>query len=107
MRMQNQLESLQEEAHIKLSGFVTDLLGVSARRMLEALTDGENNPAALAAPADKRLRATPAQLCDALRACTESTGLSAVYQDGDARIAVPRAADRSTRPEDCESALPV
>jgi len=34
--------------------------------MLKALADGETNPAALAALADQRLRATPAQLCDAL-----------------------------------------
>ena len=54
-----------------MSGFVTDLLGVSARRMLQALADGETDPAALAALADKHLRATPAQLCDALGACTE------------------------------------
>jgi transposase len=39
--------------------------------MLQALADGETDPAALAALADKRLRATPAQLCDALGACTE------------------------------------
>jgi transposase len=39
VRMQNQLESLLEEAHIKLSGVVTDLLGVSARRMLQALAE--------------------------------------------------------------------
>src|SRR5215469_8238719 len=77
VRMQNQLESLLEEAHIKLSGFVTDLLGVSARRMLQALAEGETDPAALAALADKRLRATPAQLCDALGACTE---LNPVYR---------------------------
>jgi transposase len=49
VRLQNQLESLLEEAHIKLSSLVTDLLGVSARRMLKALADGETNPAALAA----------------------------------------------------------
>src|SRR5215472_7041699 len=49
VRMQNQLESLLEEAQIKLSAFVTDLLGVSARRMLQALADGETDPAALAA----------------------------------------------------------
>src|SRR5262249_20642688 len=48
-----------------------DLLGLSARRMLKALADGETNPAALAALADERLRATPEQLCDALGACTE------------------------------------
>jgi transposase len=45
--------------------------------MLKALADGETNPAALAALADKQLRATPEQLCDALGACTE---LNLVYR---------------------------
>src|SRR6266852_2202425 len=76
-RLQNQVESLLEEAHIKLSSLVSDLLGASARRMLKALADGETNPAALATLADKQLRATPEQLCDALGACTE---LNPVYR---------------------------
>jgi transposase len=71
VRLQNQLESLLEECQIKLSSLVSDLLGVSARRMLKALAEGETNPAALAAMADRNLRATPAQLCDALGACVE------------------------------------
>jgi hypothetical protein len=77
VRLQNQLEALLEEAHIKLSSLVSDLLGASARRMLQALADGETDPAALAALADQRLRATPAQLHDALGACTE---LNPVYR---------------------------
>src|SRR5712664_2278720 len=77
VRIHNQLEALLEEAHIKLSSLVSDLLGVSARRMLKALADGETNPAALAALAHQRLRATPEQLCDALSACTE---LKPVYR---------------------------
>src|SRR5467141_1766791 len=77
VRLQNQLESLLEETHIKLSSLVSDLLGVSARRMLKALADGETNPAALAALAHQRLRATPEQLCDALGACRE---LKPVYR---------------------------
>jgi len=77
VRLQNQLESLLEEAHIKLSSLVSNLLGASARRMMKALADGETNPAALAALADKQLRATPEQLCDALGACT---GLKSVYR---------------------------
>ena len=77
VRLHNQLESLLEETHIKLSSLVSDLLGVSARRMLKALADGETNPAALAALAHQRLRATPEQLCDALGACTE---LKPVYR---------------------------
>jgi transposase len=47
-RLQNRLEGLLEEAHIKLSGLVSDLLGASARRMLKALGEGETDPAAMA-----------------------------------------------------------
>ena len=77
VRLQNQLESLLEEGHIKLSSFVSDLLGASARRMLKAIADGETDPAALAALADRKLRATPEQLCDALGAYTD---LKPVYR---------------------------
>ncbi len=76
-RLQNQVETLLEEAHIKLSSLVSDLRGASSRRMLQALADGETNPAALAVLADKQLRATAEQLCDALGACTE---LNPVYR---------------------------
>ena len=77
IRLQNQLEALLEESHIKLSSLVSDLLGASARRMLKALAEGEANPAALATLADKNLRATAAELRDALGACTE---LNPVYR---------------------------
>jgi transposase len=77
VQLQNRLESLLEEAHIKLSSLVSDLLGTSARRMLQAIAEGETDPAALAALADRRLRATASELCDALGACTE---LNAVYR---------------------------
>jgi transposase len=77
VRLQNQVESLLEEGHIKLSSFVSDLLGASARRMLKAIADGETDPVALAALADRKLRATPEQLCDALGACAD---LKPVYR---------------------------
>jgi transposase len=77
VRLQNQVESLLEEVHIKLSSLILDLLGASARRMLKALAEGETNPAALAALADHNLGATPEQLCDALGACTD---LKPVYR---------------------------
>jgi hypothetical protein len=48
-----------------VSSLVSDLLGISARRMLQALADGETDPAALATRAAPRLRATSEQLCDA------------------------------------------
>jgi transposase len=73
----NQLESLLEQGHLKLSSMVSDLLGVSARRMLKALAEGETDPAVLAAMADRNLRATPEQLRDALGA---SAHLSGVYR---------------------------
>jgi len=77
VRLQNQLESLLEEAHIKLSSLVSNLFGASARRMLKALAEGETKPAALACLADQNLRATPEQLSDALGACTD---LKPVYR---------------------------
>ena len=77
VQLQNRLEGLLEEAHIKLSSLVSDLLGVSARRMLKALAEGETDAAVLAALADHRLRATSEQLRDALGACQE---LDPVYR---------------------------
>jgi len=77
VRLQNQLEALLEQGHLKLSSLVSDLLGVSARRMLQALADGEIDAGRLAALAHCRLRATSEQLCDALGAATK---LSPVYR---------------------------
>src|SRR5438046_6226980 len=77
VQLQNRLEAMLEEAHLKLSSLVSDLLGLSARRMLKAIAEGETDPAALAALANYRLRATQEQLGDALAACQE---LSPVYR---------------------------
>jgi transposase len=71
VQFQNRLEALLEEMHIKLSSLVSDLLGPSARRMLQAVADGGTDPTAVAAVANQRLRATPEALCDALGACTD------------------------------------
>jgi len=77
VQLQNRLEALLEEAHIKLSSLVSDLLGASARRMLHAIADGETNRETLAALADRGLRATQEQLQDALGVCRE---LNPVYR---------------------------
>jgi transposase len=58
----NRLECILEEGQIKLSTVVSDLLGKTGRRILDALVQGEADPAALAALADRRIRATAAQL---------------------------------------------
>ena len=71
VRLHNQVEALLEDARIKLSTCVTDLLGVSSRRMMEQLAQGETDPAQLAALAEPMLRATPEQLIDALSAAPE------------------------------------
>ena len=70
VQLHNRLECLLEEARIKLSSLVSDLLGQSARRMLHALAEGETDPSRLAALGDWRLKATPEQFRDALGACS-------------------------------------
>ena len=59
VRLHNQLEAFLEEARIKLSGCVSDLLGISSRRILEALSQGESDLQKLAAMVEANLRATP------------------------------------------------
>jgi transposase len=66
VRLQNQMECLLEEARIKLSSVITDLLGVSGRRILRAIAAGETSPEKLAELGDRRLKCTSEQLTDAL-----------------------------------------
>src|SRR5206468_4781459 len=67
VQLQNQLEASLEEMRIKLSSVVSDLLGVSGRRILTALSKGETDPVKLAALGDERLKCSRAELADALR----------------------------------------
>lgn len=66
VRLGNQLEALLEETRIKLSSVVSELLGLSGRRILRALAEGESDPAALAKLGDFRLRCSKDELADAL-----------------------------------------
>jgi transposase len=75
VRLHNQLEALLEDARIKLSACVSDLLGLSSRRMMQALAEGETDAAQLAAMADPNLRATPERLRDALHAAATLSSL--------------------------------
>jgi transposase len=65
-RHQNRIEKILEDALLKISSLLSDLMGASGRRMLAALVRGERSPRALAALGDRRLKATPAQLEAAL-----------------------------------------
>jgi transposase len=63
----NRLQKVLEWANIKLASVVTDISGVSARAMLEALVAGESDVTALANLAKGRLRTKQAELEQALR----------------------------------------
>jgi len=56
-----------EDANIKLDSVISDIMGKSARAMIEAMIAGETNPAKLARLAHRSLKASPAQLREALR----------------------------------------
>ena len=61
------IQKTLEDANIKLDSVITDIVGLSGRRMIEALIGGETDPEALAALAHGRIRATRAELEAALR----------------------------------------
>lgn len=71
VRLQSQLEALLEEARIKLSSVISDLLGASGRRILGALAQGETDPAKLAELGDDRLKCSKRELIDALTGSPE------------------------------------
>ena len=60
------LEKLLEDAGIKLSSVASDITCVSGRLMLQALIDGQRDPAVLADLAKRRLRAKIPELTEAL-----------------------------------------
>jgi transposase len=61
------IQKTLEDANIKLDSVVTDILGLSGRRMIEALIAGQTMPQALAALAHRQLRASSEELEAALR----------------------------------------
>jgi transposase len=65
-RHTQRIQKTLEEANIKLDSVVSDILGVSGRKMIEAMIAGVRNPAKLAALADRRLKASRKELYDAL-----------------------------------------
>jgi transposase len=75
VRLQNQMEGYLEQIRIKLSSHVSDLLGLSARRMLQALAEGETDAEKIAGLALKGLRATRQELEDALSAAAMLTAM--------------------------------
>ena len=62
----NRIQKVLEGGNIKIGNVLSDVLGVSGTRMLQALAQGETDPVRLAALADDRVRATPEMLQEAL-----------------------------------------
>ena len=65
-RIVNRLQKVLEDANIKLAAVASDITGVSARMMLQALLDGERDSAVLAELARGRMRAKRDLLAQAL-----------------------------------------
>lgn len=66
VRETQRVQKLLEDAGIKLDSVVTDVMGVSGRRMLEALIAGERDPDVLAEMALARMRSKIGTLREAL-----------------------------------------
>jgi transposase len=60
------IQKTLEEANIKLDSVISDIMGLSGRRMIEAMIAGISNPQQLATLADRRVKASPKVLYDAL-----------------------------------------
>ena len=61
------IQKTLEDANIKLDSVLSDLMGVSGRKMIEALIAGQRDPAKLARLADPRVQASQETLRQALR----------------------------------------
>ncbi len=65
-RIANRIQKVIESGNIKLGQVATDVLGVSGRKMLHMLADGETNAEVIASVAQKRLKDKDAELQRAL-----------------------------------------
>lgn len=61
------IQKVLEDANVKLASVLSDILGVSGRRMLEAMAKGETRPEPLAKLADPRVKAPKREIVEALR----------------------------------------
>lgn len=71
-REANRIQKVLEGANIKLGSVASDVLGVSGREILSALSDGEDDPKVLANMSKGRLREKMDQLEEALEGLVDS-----------------------------------
>ena len=65
-RQVQRIQKTLAEANIQLDTVISDIVGVSGRRMIEAMIAGVRNPHQLAALAHRGIKASPKELYDAL-----------------------------------------
>src|SRR5215475_13507298 len=61
------IQKTLEDANVKLDSTISNIIGLNGRRMIEAMVAGESNPETLAGLADRRIKASPQELREALR----------------------------------------
>src|SRR5246500_4803327 len=61
------LQKTLEDANIKLDSVISDIMGLSGRKIIKTLIAGESDPERLAQLAHRRIKATPEELREALR----------------------------------------
>ena len=90
-REQQRIEKLLEDAQIKISSVLSELHGVTARAMMDALIAGQRDPRALAQLAEGRARKKTAQLEEALRGffTDHHVAILRMMLDRKARIGTP------------------
>jgi transposase len=67
VRQVQRIQKILEYANVKLASVISDILGVSGRRILVAIIGGEKDPERLAELGGSRLRASKEELREALR----------------------------------------
>ncbi|MBV8111778.1 MAG: IS110 family transposase [Hyphomicrobiales bacterium] len=65
-RHAQRIQKTLTEANIRLDSVISDIMGASGRRMIEAMIAGQRDPCKLAALAHRSVKASPKQLYDAL-----------------------------------------
>jgi len=65
-RHTQRLQKILEDANLKLTETIADIHGLTGRAIIEAIVAGETDPARLASLTRGRIKASPAQLVDAL-----------------------------------------
>jgi transposase len=88
------IQRVLEDANIKLASVISDVLGASGRRMLEAIVAGESDPQRLAALGSERLRCPPERLREALEGRVTSHHRFLLRQHLDLIDHLDRTADR-------------